>query len=179
MTDWGWGHLELRPTSAPRPTGGEFIAPPLCPPQCSPARSKPPAKGGPLRCHPREQAANSEFATSVNVEPRRQAKNAIRYAADRPAVSGNTTVCRICCEVGRPKSIFSYREGRRKLGRPYSRHAARYANTEVATQIRIMVGKLQVQHSRLEITRQHALQGLRFAITRVLARSLTRPNCTL
>ncbi len=39
------------------------------------------------------------------------------------------------------------------------RDCARYANAEVATQIRIMLGKLQVQHSRLRIARQHGLQG--------------------
>lgn len=39
------------------------------------------------------------------------------------------------------------------------RESARYANADVATQIRVMVGKLQVQHSRLEIARQHARQG--------------------
>jgi hypothetical protein len=39
------------------------------------------------------------------------------------------------------------------------RDCARYASAEVAAEIRVMLGKLQVQHSRMEISRQHAFQG--------------------
>jgi hypothetical protein len=39
------------------------------------------------------------------------------------------------------------------------RDCTMYANAEVATQIQIAVGKLQIPRSRLEITRRHALGG--------------------
>jgi hypothetical protein len=40
------------------------------------------------------------------------------------------------------------------------RECARYASTEVATQIRVMVSKLQIQNSRLDFARQHGRQGV-------------------